>query len=815
MEGLRTRRRIAEGARAWAAANQESAALWRGSQLAVAREWAADEDNRASLPALAAEFVDASSAEQTARQRAERLRTRRLQGIIAVLTALVVAVATLTVYAFRQQQYAFDQGEAATTASNNANSREVAIEAGQLRGVDPSLAAQLGVAAYGIAHTPQATASLLEASGTPIAARILDSPGIVQWAGISPDHRLLAAAGADGTLRLWNVAAPGHPRLVTTLVKADSLHPLYTAVFSPDGKVLAAAGAGQVVRLWDVSDPRHAVPLGRPLAGPTNTIYSVAFSPDGKTLAAASADKTVWLWDVASPAHAVPLGRPLTGPTNDVESVAFSPDGKTLAAASADKTVWLWNVATPAQPVPYAGMPLTGPAEMVTGVAFSPDGRTLAASSQDGKVWLWTVSADTAVPDGTLTGATHWVDTVAFSPDGTTIAAGTSDASVLLWDLSTRALTATLPQPQPVTSVTWDGPGHIAASDAAGTVCLWTLPSPVLRAGNSPASVAYGQDGTRLAVSGVSVQLWNTTTRTLLATRPLPSGVYVNATAYAPNGSFIAVALANGTAQLLSSATLSPLGGAFRVTGSGTAESVAISPDGKTLATGADDGTVRLWSLADPARPRWLSTTHDSGNYVYTVAFAPDGMTLAAASVDDFTRLWNVANPAKPTPLGRPLGGLTSYPIGLAFSPDSKTLAIGSADKTVHLWDVADPARPVRLGAPLTGPSGYVWAAAFSPGGKTLAVGVTDGTVWLWNVADPAHPSLIAALTGPANQVYSVAFSPDGRQLAATSYEGTVHLWDTSPAAARAQVCANLGKPLTKAEWSTYVPGVPYRVPCS
>ena len=166
-------------------------------------------------------------------------------------------------------------------------------------------------------------------------------------------------------------------------------------------------------------------------------------------------------------------------------------------------------------------------------------------------------------------------------------------------------------------------------------------------------------------------------------------------------------------------------------------------------------------------------------------------------------------------PVGPPLGGLASYAIGLAFSPDSKVLAVGSADKTVRLWNVAQPAHPSQIGPPLTGPSGYVWAAAFSPDGKTLAVGVTDGTVWLWNVAQPAHPLLTATLTGPAEDVYSVAFSPSGAQLAATSFEGTVHLWDTGPAAARAAICGNLGQPLTAAEWSSYVPGVPYRAPCS
>jgi len=816
-DGLRTRRRITEGARAWTDAGRESAALWRGSQLAVARDWAADKDNRASLPAQAAMFVDASIAEDSAARRAQRRRTRRLQGIIAMLTALVLVVAVLTVYAFRQRQAAADARDTAVAASQNANSREAAIEAGQLRAQDPSLAAQLSVAAYGVAHTPQATAALLESTGEPAAARIADSPGIVQSVSVSPDHRLLAAAGADGTLRLWNVTVPGHPSPVATLVRANGQDPLYTAAFSPDGKTLAAAGAGHVVRLWNVSDPAHPVSVGQPLTGPSNTIYSIAFSPDGATLAAASADKTVRLWNVADPAHAVPLGQPLTGPTGYVESVAFSPDGKTLAAAGADKTVWLWDVANPAQPFPYYGMPLTGPAAMVTAVAFSPDGKTLAAASQDDKVWLWTLDAGTttATQDGTLTGATDWVNAVAFSPDGTSVAAGTADAGVLIWNRASRDRITTLPRPQPVTSIAWDGSGRLVSGDADGTVSLWTMPSPVLATADKTTTVAYSPNGAMLAVGGQDVQLWNAASRTRVATHSLAGGTVVNGLVFSPDGRIIAAAYSDHTVGLLSASTLAPLGAPFQVTATGNAETVAFSPDGTVLATGGDDGTVRLWSIADPAHPSQLSSVNDSGTYVFTVVFSPDGKTLAAASTDNLTRLWDVADPAHPVQLGKPLGGFSSYAIGLAFTPNGTMLAVGSADKTIRLWSIANPARPVEVGGPLTGPAGYVWGLAFSPDGTTLAAGVTDGTVWLWRVTAPASPSLIATLTGPAGHVYSVAFAPSGDQLAATSDDGTVHLWDVSPGAAEAQVCANLGQPLTRAEWNVYVPGVPYRSPCS
>jgi WD40 repeat protein/transcriptional regulator with XRE-family HTH domain len=808
MDGLRTRMRITEGARAWQDAGREKAALWRGSQLAVARDWAVDRGNRASLSTLAAEFVSASVAEDSARELAERRRTRRLQGTVAALTALVVVVCLLAGYAFRQRQEA-------TVAQNDANSREIAIEAGQVRGQDPPLAAQLSVAAYRIARSPQATASLLESTGSPSAARIVDSSGIVQSVSTSPDHKLLAAAGADGTLRLWNVAAPGHAMLISTLLQADSVHPLYTTAFSPDGKILATAGAGQVVKLWNVSNPAHPLPLSTPLTGPTSTVYSIAFSPDGKTIAAGSNDKTVRLWNVSDPARPVPLGRPLTGPAAAVQSVAFAPGGTVLAAGSADKTVRLWNVASLSRPVPLPGGPLTGPASMVTGVAFSPRDNLLAAASQDDKVWLWKMGAGKPVPDGTLAGATNWVNTVAFSPDGAALAAGTSEARVLVWSMATRSLTAALPQPQPVTTVTWDGTGLLAAADADGTASIWTLPTPVLPTDNASASVAYSPDGKTLAVGGRNIELWNASSRELTATRPLPGGMSVNGLAYSPDGKILAAAYADSRVQLLAGKTLEPLGPAFRASARDNAESVAFSPDGKTLATGGDDGTVRLWSLADPARPRQLASVPDSGTYVYTVVFAPDGKTLAAASIDNLTRLWNITDPAHPATIGKPLAGLASYAIGLAFTPDSRLLAVGSADGSVRLWNVSNPAHPVLAGAPLTGPTGYVWAVAFSPDGKTLAAGVTDHTVWLWNVADPTHPSLIATLTGPSDHVYSVAFSPNGGELAATSYDGTVHLWDTRPETAHAAVCADLGQPLTPEEWAANIPGVPYHRPCS
>ncbi len=194
--------------------------------------------------------------------------------------------------------------------------------------------------------------------------------------------------------------------------------------------------------------------------------------------------------------------------------------------------------------------------------------------------------------------------------------------------------------------------------------------------------------------------------------------------------------------------------------------SVAFSPDGSFLASGSVDKTVRLW---DVDSGKELKNLAGHQNSVWSVVFSPDGSLLASGSVDKTVRLWDVISGRE----SKRLTGHQNEVRSVVFSPDGSLLASGSGDNTVRLWDVISGQESKRL----TGHQSEVRSVVFSPDGSLLASGSRDKTIRLWDV-DSGQDS--KALTGHRNSVWSVVFSPDGSLLASSSEDKTVRLWDVA-----------------------------------
>ena len=196
----------------------------------------------------------------------------------------------------------------------------------------------------------------------------------------------------------------------------------------------------------------------------------------------------------------------------------------------------------------------------------------------------------------------------------------------------------------------------------------------------------------------------------------------------------------------------------------GQVSAVAWSPDGKTLASGSSDKTVKLWDLATG---KLFATLQGHTETVYSVAWSPDGKTVASGSFDKTVKLWESATGK----LLATLQGHTGAVESVAWSPDGKILASGSRDETVRLWESVTG----KLLATLQGHTDSVRKVAWSPDGKTVASGSSDKTVKLW---ESATGKLLATLQGHTGKVYSVAWSPDGNTLASGSADKTVRLWE-------------------------------------
>jgi WD40 repeat protein/DNA-binding SARP family transcriptional activator len=744
-EDLRTKRRLDAATRDWLDGARDRSFLASGRRLEHfgALERAArvslTPDERAFVAASRDECDRIAAAEDLRREREqllERRSWRRLRALVAMLTVAALVAGGLTVATAGQASRLAEQVRAG-------NARELAAAAVADLDVDPERSILLAIEAvestlasdgfalreaeealrrairtfrgihtvphggFGLAVSADgswfattgsapddSTTTIWDlATGAPLRVLAGPAPGRVTVA-VSPDDRLLATAHNDGTVRLWDLADGAQQQILH-----GHRGPVTYPVFSRDGRWLAAGGQDQSVRIWDTASGAEAMVL----TGHDTTTFTVAFDAAAARLAVGEGP-TVRIWDLGSGTSAMVL----TGHADDVRQVVYSPDGTRLATAGADGTARIWDATTGVERVT-----MFGPTKL-TAVGFSPDGHRVAAGGGDGATRLW--DARTGRELLTLAGHRDTVVNLAFTPDGEQLLTASLDDTTRLWDVSALG----------------DG-GWLTMPATAGL----------------DTSLAFSLDGTRFAApaqpSGATV--WDARTGEELITL-VGQGPRSSTLSLAPDGSMLAAGSDLGVApQIWDVATgrLRPVHGGHELPG---VRGIAFGPDGTLLATGGQDGTVRLWDVTTGRERHRLAP---SAGAVNAVAFSPDGQLLAAGAQDGCTYLWRT-DTLEPV---RTLRGHDDEVYGLAFGPDGSLVTAG-LDGTARVW-APDSGRSTVT---LRGRGAAITRVAFHPDGTRIATAGDDGTANLWD-ATTGRP----LLTLPG-QAHAVAFSPDGRLLA-------------------------------------------------
>jgi WD40 repeat protein len=358
-------------------------------------------------------------------------------------------------------------------------------------------------------------------------------------------------------------------------------------------------------------------------------------------------------------------------------------------------------------------LPSTGP---VDALDVSPDGAHVITIARDGVARLWSVATGALEREYQVGVTFSWP--ILFSPDGTRFLIS-AEEGVSIWDLASGA--------------------RIFSADP-GSDADWSV------------------DGSQVFIGrGDSVDVVDIASGSIVRTMKVPS----ESLQLFPGGDRLLTS-AGGEAYISDARTGLVV---HQMSGIGSTKHVAVSPDGRYVATGAQDKTAKVW---DAQTGELVQTLVGHSEILFGIAFSPDGTKLLTGSLDDTARLWDLASGKEI----RRLTGHTAAVYAVGFTPDGRYAITSSADKSARIWDLTSPLEADTL----AGQSSFVYAVDFSPDGSRIFTGSADGTGLLWDAT--SHQIVSRLYTD--SRVDTAAFSPDGRYLLLGHLDKKAELWDVA-----------------------------------